>query len=291
MKETSFTFERGRGVVWVCDIQHSSKFLNDDESVQAIEQFFPRLHWLGKVAVYAAGGRFVKWTGDGFLAWFPIELYRELGPQTAKVINISKQLSLVNNITGLGIEGEARFRLKHGITAEHDALLTMVTDEHGEHFDLIGRSVVLAFRLTGMKVDFPSIVSQREIVEATKKKRISHIKFKKLNLSAEDRQRYFKGERWGTTNLYSSAERRPRPRSTNSLLRTVRKTIAEAEKPRTIQDETDPVIKQFMEDLLSGPTWTQEVFKNYMKFLREDLLGTLKMVASGIDSLPDKQAQ
>ena len=76
---------------------------------------------------------------------------------------------LVNNITGLGIEGEARFRLKHGITAEHDALLTMVTDEHGEHFDLIGRSVVLAFRLTGMKVDFPSIVSQREIVEATTK--------------------------------------------------------------------------------------------------------------------------
>ena len=174
MKETSFTFERGRGVVWVCDIQNSSKFLNDDESVQAMEQFFPRLHWLGKVAVYAAGGRFVKWTGDGFLAWFPIELYRELGPQAAKVINISKQLSLVNNITGLGIEGEARFRLKHGITAEHDALLTMVTDEHGEHFDLIGRSVVLAFRLTGMKVDFPSIVSQREIVEATLPIRLTH---------------------------------------------------------------------------------------------------------------------
>ena len=116
----------------------------------------------------------------------------------------------------------------------------MVTDEHGEHFDLIGRSVVLAFRLTGMKADFPSIVSQREIVEATIKEGISQIKFKKLNLSAEDRQRYFKGERWGTTNLYSSAERRPRPRSTNSLLRTVRKTIAEAEKPQTIQDETDP---------------------------------------------------
>ena len=84
MKETSFTFERGRGVVWVCDIQNSSRFLNDDESVQAMEQFFPRLHWLGKVAVDAAGGRFVKWTGDGFLAWFPIELYRELGPQAVK---------------------------------------------------------------------------------------------------------------------------------------------------------------------------------------------------------------
>lgn len=225
------------------------------------------------------------------MAWFPIELYRELGPQASRVINISRQLSLVNNITGLGVEGEAPFRLKHGITVEHDALLTMVIDEHGEHFDLIGRSVVLAFRLTGIKTYFPNIVSQREIVEAATKKKDSHVKFKKLNLSAEDRQRYFKGERWGTTNLYSSVERRPRPRSTNSLLRTVRKTIAEAEEPQTIQDETDPMIKQFMEDLLSGPTWTQDVFRNYIKFLREDFLGTLKMVASEIDSLLDERAK
>ena len=291
MKETRFTFERGRGVVWVCDIQNSSKFLNNNESAHAVEQFFPRLHWLGRVAVYAAGGRFVKWTGDGFLAWFPIELYRELGPQAAKVINISKHLSLINNVTGLGIESPARFRLNHGITAEHDALLTMVSDDNGKHFDLIGRSVVLAFRLTGMRVSFPSIVSQREIVEATDKERSSYITFKKLNLNAEDRRKYFKGERWGTANLYASAERKLRPKSLDSVLRTVRKTIAEAEKPQTIQDETDPVVKQFMESLLSGPVWTQEVFKNYIKYLREDLLGTLKVVARKLDSPPDKRPQ
>ncbi len=291
MKETKFTFERGRGIVWVCDIQNSSKYLYENESAQAVEEYFQRLHWLGKLAVNAAGGRFVKWTGDGFLAWFPIELHRELGCQAARIVTISKQITVMNNVTGLGVSGETRFRLKHGITVEHDALLTKVTDENGEHFDLVGRSVVLAFRLTGMKASFPSIITQREIVEAIAKEKVSGFKFRSLNLSAKDRLKYFKGERWGTTSLYSSAERKPRAKSRASVLRMVRNTIEEAEKPQTIEDETDPTIKQFMMSLLSGPEWTQEVFENYMKFLREDMLGALKLAERALDSQPEKPAQ
>lgn len=291
MKETKFTFERGRGVVWVSDIQNSSKYLNDNESIQAVEEYFQRLHWLGKVAVSAADGQFVKWTGDGFLGWFPVELHRDFGPQSASVVDIIWQLTLINNVTGLGIEGKPKFRLKHGLTLEHDAYLTKVYDENGEHLDLMGRAVVLAFRLAGMKVNFPGIVTQRELIEAVAGKNLSRIKFKKINLSSSEREKYFKGDKWGTTSLYASAERKPRPRSMDSLLRQVQKTIAESEKPQTIQDETNPTIKRFMEDLLSGPAWTQEVFKNYIRFLQEDMLGTLKMVAHELDSLSEKPAQ
>lgn len=288
MKETSFTFERGRGLVWVCDVQESSKFLNDDKLAQAVEEYFPRLHWLGKVGVSAAGGHFLKWTGDGFMGWFPIDLHRELGTQATRVIDIIRWLTIINDITGFGIETSRKFRLSHGLTMEHDALLTKVSDENGEQFDIIGRSVVLACRLSGMKVSFPGVVTQREIVEATEKVRNSQVKFNKINLNAEDRLRYFKGERWGTTNLYYSAERRPRPRSIESLLKAVKKTIEEAEKPQTIQDETNPTIKQFMEDLLSGPKWTQEVFRSYVSFTREDLLGEVKQLAQVLESLPKK---
>lgn len=291
MKETSFTFRRGRGVVWVCDIHNSSKFLNKNESVEAMEEYFQRLHWLGRVAVNAAGGQFVKWTGDGFLGWFPTELHRDLGPRAASVIDIIWQLTLVNNVTGLGIETKPKFRLKHGLTVEHDAYLTMVSDENGQHFDLMGRAVVLAFRLAGMKVNFPSIVTQRELVEAALGEDNSRVRFKKISLSTVERQKYFKGDRWGTTNLYASTERKPRPRSMNSLLRSIQKTIAEAEKTQTTQDETDPIIKRFMEDLLSGPAWTQEVFMNYIIFLREDMLGTLKVVARELDCLTQKPAE
>ena len=146
MKDTSFTFSRHRGVVWVCDIEKSSRFLNDNESAEVIEEYLPRLHWLARVAANAADAEFVKWTGDGFLAWFPIDLHRELGLQIVKVVKVIEQLTIVNNVTRLGVKGKIKPRLKHGLTFEHDALVTTVSDDQGEHRDLIGRAVVLAFR-------------------------------------------------------------------------------------------------------------------------------------------------
>jgi len=76
--EENFQFERARGIVWVCDIANSTKLLNDNKTAGLIEEFLPRLHWLGIAIVKAAGGTFIKWTGDGFLAWFEIPLHRDL---------------------------------------------------------------------------------------------------------------------------------------------------------------------------------------------------------------------
>ena len=197
MDETIFTFDRGRGIVWVCDIEKSSKFLNSDESAQAIEHYLPRLHWLGRIAVTAAGGHFIKWTGDGFLGWFPTELHRELGSQAAQVVHMIWQITVLNNITRLGVEGNVAIRLKHGLTVEHDALITKISDRNGHHFDLIGRAVVLAFRLSGIKAAFPGIVTQREIVEAIERENTPKVKFRKMNLRAEEKAKYFKGDRWG----------------------------------------------------------------------------------------------
>jgi class 3 adenylate cyclase len=63
-----FTFQRSRGLVWVCDLANSTRALNDDASVDALEEFIPRLYWTSMQAVEAIGGLFVKWAGDGFLA-------------------------------------------------------------------------------------------------------------------------------------------------------------------------------------------------------------------------------
>lgn len=290
MKEKSFTFSRERGVVWVCDIRNSSKYLNDNESARAIEEFLPRLHWLSKVAVRAAGGQFVKWTGDGFLGWFPIELHRDLGPQAARVLRIIWHLTVINNVTRLGIGSGTVFRLGHGLTMEHDALRTNVSDEEGAYFDLIGRSVVLAFRLSGITARFPGIVSQKEVVEATAKEDVAAIRFQKLHLSADDRRRYFKGERWGTGSLFVSAERRPRKTSKSVLLRSVRRTIARAE-GSSIQTGTDHTVRRFMEDIESGPSWAQDVLGDYIKFLREGLLGTLKVAERALVSSDGEPAR
>ena len=282
MKETKFSFERGRGVVWVCDVANSSKYLNDDESVMAMEGFLPRLHWMGKLAVNAAGGQFVKWTGDGFLGWFPTELHRELGSQSAKVMEIIWHLTLMNNVTKLGIEEGNPFQLRHGLTIEHDALITNISDEQGEFLDLIGRSVVLSFRLSGIKAGFPGIVTHKEVVEAISNK-IPQINFKKLNLSAEEKLKYFKGERWGTNNLWVSANRKPRIRSLNSLLRRSKKAIATAEGEGPIPKDINTIL-QFITALKAGPDWAKGIYQDYLNFVREDLLEPLKGLVDELET-------
>ena len=159
-EETTFSFDRDRGMVWVRDIENSSKFLNDNDSALAIEEYLPRLHWLGRIAIHAAGGHFIKWTGDGFLGWFPIALHRDLGAQADKVLQVIWHLTVLNNVTRLGVDTGPKLRLRHGLAMEHDALITTVVDSNGRNLDLIGRSVVLAFRLASIKTDFPNIVTQ-----------------------------------------------------------------------------------------------------------------------------------
>ena len=291
MAEHSFAFERARGVVWVCDIQNSSKYLNDNESAAAIEEFLPRLHWLGKAAVRIAGGHFIKWTGDGFLAWFPVDLHRNLGPRAARAIQIIWHLTLINNVTGLGIEGESKFRLRHGLAVEHDALITKVSDESGEYVDIIGRSVVLAFRLSGISVTFPGIVTQREIVEATAKEDVAKINFKKLSLSADDRLKHFKGERWGTTKLFASAERKPRTRTKSALLRSAKRAIANAENPDREETESVNIARMLIEELQAGPRWTNQVLEDYVVYLRDDMLGSLKKLVQCFEKMPELSTQ
>ena len=266
IEETKFSFSRDRGIVWVCDIENSSRYLNDNESVLAIEQYLPRLHWLGRIAISAAGGQFIKWTGDGFLGWFPFELHRDLGTRAARVLRAIWHLSFINNVTQLGLNTKE----------EHDALVTTVEDRDGSHDDLIGRSVVLAFRIAAIRAEFPNVITQSDIVKAISGEDIAKIHFRKLTLNANDRMRYFKGEKFGTDSLYESSERKYRKKSKETLLRTVRKQIARVEHPSSKLAPVDHTVQTIIDHLESGPEWTREVLANYMKFLRNDLFGALK---------------
>lgn len=275
-------------MVWVCDIENSSKYLNNDESVSAMEQYLPRLNWLGRIVMNAAAGRFVKWTGDGFLGWFPIGLHRDLGVRAATVLRAIWHLSVLNNVTRLGVGSGARPRLRHGLTMEHDALITSAVDRNGTSVDLIGRSVVLAFRLAGMNADFPNIVTQREIIEATSGEDIAHMNFRKLRLSSNDRLRYFKGQKFGTDSLYASKERKPRKMSKDALLRRIKTTITNAEDSDSDSVSADSIVQSLVFHLQSGPEWTRDVLASYTKYLRDDVLSLLEETKSLLES-PDNE--
>ena len=94
--------------------------------------------------VEAAGGEFIKWTGDGFLAWFDVPLHRDLKKIASTVFEAAFHLTLFVNITQLGVASVKKFKLRHGVAYEKDALVTTIKSEDGATLtDLIGRDVVL----------------------------------------------------------------------------------------------------------------------------------------------------
>ncbi len=55
-----FGGRRSRGIVWVCDIASSSKYLNNNDSAAALEMFLQRFLFISLIFVEASGGTFVK---------------------------------------------------------------------------------------------------------------------------------------------------------------------------------------------------------------------------------------
>jgi len=125
-RPAEFEFDRSRGVVWVCDVAGSSSRLNSDGGVEDTEAFLPRLYWTAALAVESAGGKFIKWTGDGFLAWFETPLHRDLGRTACRCLEAVWHLTLMVNVTQLGLAPKRRFKIRHGLAYEQDALLTKI---------------------------------------------------------------------------------------------------------------------------------------------------------------------
>ena len=97
------------------------------------------------------------------------------------------------------------FRIRHGLTYEPDALVTLTTHQDGHESKIIsGRNVVLAFRISGVEADFPNVATQHKIVESLSARTRNLLNLKRWELTEHQLLRYFKGEKMGTTGLYVS---------------------------------------------------------------------------------------
>ena len=268
-----FEARRSRGIVWVCDIESSSKYLNSNESAEALELFLQRFLFLSLIFVEAAGGGFIKWTGDGFLAWFETPLHRTLGVIASEIFNAAWMLSFYVNVSQLGVKAAVKFKIRHAVTYEHDGLVIDLSHSGDKNStDVLGRAVVLAFRLSSIKGEFPSIVTQRQLVKDAE---TGTIAFKKLTLSKDERLKYFKQEKWGIGDLYISSERRGRPRKLENVLRETKLLISRVESEKPVRKHLNFHVAVGYE-LATGPEWCKDVQKVMDDFNRDRLLGSLK---------------
>lgn len=271
-----FGFRRSRGVVWVCDIPRSSTYLNDNATAGALEEFLPRLYVVANLITAAAGGKFVKWTGDGFISWFETPLHRDIEAHAKSAFWAARDLSFLVNVTQLGVKSEKKFGVRHGLTYEHDAMVLDIG--HTKEFtsiDLIGRGVVLASRLASVQGKHPSIATHRELVQIGGQ----YASFNKWRVSKEDRLKYFKGESWGTEDLYVSVEKKMKAKP--SLKAIIRQGEAAINKAEQNGDPNEPSLKRvatFVNSMLNGPAWCKEVITEEARFIEHDLKGSLKEI-------------
>lgn len=298
-------FKRGRGIVWVCDLVGSSKYLNKNETVGPLEEFLPRFLWAGRLYVEASGGTFVKWTGDGFLAWFPIELERDIQPKATELLTALWHLSLLVNVTQLGVRTDkAKFRVRHGVTYEPDALLFRLPSGAPE---IIGRNVTLAFRLCGIPAAMPGLVTHRSIIEPFEGALPGEMRAERWRPNAEELLKYFKGERWQTNALYRSTDKRRRPvtlaptakKATDivSKLDGIMLELAKNENTNALENVrqqglspgeaavADPsTTGKILVGMLSGPTWAREAMMEIVTFAK-GLHQTLKTFVDNVPAL------
>lgn len=263
----------------MCDLSKSSTFLNDNDSASALETFLPRLYWASAMAVEAAGGRFIKWTGDGFLAWFETPIHRLMSNTTDQIFHAAYFLTVLVNVTQLGVKSEQKLRIRHGVCFEHDALLINISHSDHQSLDLIGRAVVLAFRLSGLSAGFPNIVTQQDLIAAASPPR--GYSWKKRSLTRDERLKYFKGEEWGTKALFVSSGETKKPRSIASTLKTMKGAIATFDGPEASSE--DSFGAKLVPKMLKGPEWCRVVMKEYgdhTKQLYDAVLNALPVIES-----------
>ena len=290
---SSLTVHRDRGVLWVCDISNSSSFINSDDLAEHIEAFLPRLHWVSSLAIQAIHGELIQWTGDGFIAWFPLEVERQLGRTCNRILEAIWHFTAFINITQLCVASPRPFRIRHGLTYEPDALVTLTTHQDGHVSKIIsGRNVVLAFRIAGVEADFPNVATQQKIVQALSNRTKNLMNLKRWTLTEAQLLKYFKGEKMGTTSLYVSGRPKVSQSRADTWITRAESLLARAESGRWRTPVESTFVENFFPDLVQskGQDWCEESLDIYVRFLKENLLGSLQKALDVINQFqPDSR--
>ena len=246
------------------------------------------MHWLAIQIANAADGEFIKWTGDGFLVWFDVPLQRDVEQKADQVLEAIWHFTFLINITQLGTLSAKRIKIRHGLTYEADALITHIKySGEVEQIDLLGRAVVMAFRLAGIESAFPSVVADGAIAKV--KGGVFSTKmygFKKRRLTKDEILKFFKGERWRTNDIYATNSPPKGKKLTPTKMRTLVTKLKAGMGPKL----RGTFVHRFSQTLLGdGPPWLKETRTEYIRFLKEDMLGSLEKLIPSMQNIFDKK--
>ncbi len=129
--------------------------------------------------------------------------------------------------------------------------MSISSEQNTDSYDIIGRSVVLAFRLSGILADYPSIVTVKELTLNSDKN------FKKWNSSLDEKLKFFKGEKFGTENIYITTAKKHKPLSIETTNRKAKRLVKKIELSDGITVNTN--YNTLVNAMSNGPDWCKKV--------------------------------
>lgn len=283
-----FSYGRGRGVVWVCDVEGSTQYLADPEDAGQFEEFLTRFMWVAQCLIAATKGELVKFTGDGFLGWFELPLHRDLPAKTRAVLQAIWHTSFLVNVTQLGLKPKRKFHVRHGLAYEHDALFMKNSHPGNNAKDIIGEAVGRAFRLSGIPARFPGIAAEIQFESAIES--YSPLgTFRRKRLSSKEILRYFKGKSVGIKEILVTVQAPPQRKSLVEVHRKATEAIAKASGASIDVGKDSEFVDRFASIFLKGPEWTRTVWELEGAFIRDNLLNSLKEIMPLLEKLKEEK--
>jgi hypothetical protein len=129
--------------------------------------------------------------------------------------------------------------------------------------DVLGRNVVLAFRLSSITADFPGIVTQRELLDRCVRHLPASLNFTQLRLNKNNILKYFKGEHYGVTALYASTK----PKNVKRV-----SEIASGQRDPAMWNEELSITSKVLCAMYEGTEWLRTVAQEYSREISEEFI-------------------
>ena len=167
--------------------------------------------------------------------------------------------------------------------------MTLTTYQDGRLQDH-QRQQTQPFRISGVEADFPNVATQQKIVQALSSRTKNLMNLKRWTLTEAQLLKYFKGEKMGTTSLYVSGRPKVSQSRADTWITRAESLLARAESGRRRTPVESTFVENFFPDLVQskGQDWCEESLDIYVRFLKENMLGSLQKALDVIKQLqPD----
>ena len=134
------------------------------------------------------------------------------------------------------------------------------------------------------------MATQQKIVQALSNRTKNLMNLKRWTLTEAQLLKYFKGEKMGTTSLYVSGRPKVSQSRADTWITRAESLLARAESGRWRTPVESTFVENFFPDLVQskGQDWCEESLDIYVRFLKENLLGSLQKALDVINQFqPD----